>query len=397
MSVRCKVVACCTAALAGLLSRGAAAQRKAATKGQEATAERLYAEAARLFQRRQLFELKATLERLLKQAPDAAVVADAARKPSVAEMLEAVKGLGDLLPVRRDGAAGAFRKVQDAIDAAAANSTVEIQDAGPYAERLVIPKEKTGLTLRGKNPLWPVIASDGQAGPLVVIEGAGTALEHLVLAHQGAAEGPSAALDVRGGPCTLQLVAIGARGAPPALAARTPPGAALEARACLVAGGAVLEGDAVLKDCLWPSSGAGGLRAAGAFKAENCLLPNVLTTGPAELLGCTVIEGAFFKGRPSRAANSILYKVGSERDDARIEHSNVFPAGFLGAALPGEGCFSAEPKFVDIRNLDYRLAPASPCRKKGSDGEDVGCRYTTEMADLAKKAIEFRARGLLPF
>ncbi len=188
---------------------------KGSTKAQEAAAERVFAEASRLFQRQQLFELRSVLERLQKAHPDSAPVTDTERKPSFADMLKAVEGLGKLLVVRRDGAAGAFRKVQEAIDAATANSTIEIQDDGPYHEKLVVPQDKARLTLRGKKPLWPVIAAVGEGGAALTVEGAETTVEHLVLAHQAAG---GAALAVRRGPCQLRSVVLGAKGPPPSLA-----------------------------------------------------------------------------------------------------------------------------------------------------------------------------------
>ncbi len=49
------------------------------------------------------------------------------------------------------------------------------------------------------------------------------------------------------------------------------------------------------------------------------------------------------------------------------------------------------------RNLDFRLMPDSPCIGKASDGGDMGCRYTPEIMELCRIALELRAKGLIKF
>jgi len=51
----------------------------------------------------------------------------------------------------------------------------------------------------------------------------------------------------------------------------------------------------------------------------------------------------------------------------------------------------------DAKNLDYRLKPTSPCRKRASDGADMGCRFTLEMMEVLKKALELRRKGIIKF
>ena len=60
-------------------------------------------------------------------------------------------------------------------------------------------------------------------------------------------------------------------------------------------------------------------------------------------------------------------------------------------------CFSKDPQFRDPENFDYRLKRTSPCRRKASDGGDIGCRYTPEMLEIIKKALELRKKGIIKF
>jgi len=38
-----------------------------------------------------------------------------------------------------------------------------------------------------------------------------------------------------------------------------------------------------------------------------------------------------------------------------------------------------------------------PCRGKASDGGDLGCRFTPEMLEMLKKALELRRKGIIKF
>ena len=66
-------------------------------------------------------------------------------------------------------------------------------------------------------------------------------------------------------------------------------------------------------------------------------------------------------------------------------------------AKSGQGCFTADPQFRDPANFDFRLKPTSPCRKRASDGGDIGCRYTPEMMEVLEKALELRKKGIIKF
>ena len=81
-----------------------------------------------------------------------------------------------------------------------------------------------------------------------------------------------------------------------------------------------------------------------------------------------------------------------------IRYCNVFGTSpFQGQAKPSKGCFSRPPQFVNPQDLDFRLKPKSPCRKRASDGGDMGVRYTPEMMKVLEKALELRKRGIIKF
>ena len=121
----------------------------------DAEAEALYQEAVALLNEKQLFDLKPIIEKLKADYPTSLAVTYARREPSITNMEEAVANLGEIITVRLDGQ-GDFRSIQAAIDAvSSANSLVEIQDDGPYLERLLV-SGKVGLTIRGKRGCWPI-------------------------------------------------------------------------------------------------------------------------------------------------------------------------------------------------------------------------------------------------
>ena len=43
------------------------------------------------------------------------------------------------------------------------------------------------------------------------------------------------------------------------------------------------------------------------------------------------------------------------------------------------------------------LRATSPCRKKASDGGDMGCRLTPEMLEMLEKARGLRRKGIIKF
>ena len=93
----------------------------------------------------------------------------------------------------------------------------------------------------------------------------------------------------------------------------------------------------------------------------------------------------------------MLGKIEARQPNTRIEYSNIVANELAGFARPGRGCFTKDPQFRDPKNFDYRLKRTSPCRKKASDGGDIGCRHTKEMLEMLKVAFELRKKGIIKF
>ena len=145
----------------------------------EGLAEELYALAAKLFKERRWFDLKRPVLKLKKDYANTPTVKDGDRRPSVAEMQGVVSRLGKKIVVRQRGSRD-FRTIQKAIFSAPPYSEIEIQDNGPYNERIIIPKEKEGLILRGKEGCWPIITAGGDR-IAILAEAAELTLERLVI------------------------------------------------------------------------------------------------------------------------------------------------------------------------------------------------------------------------
>jgi hypothetical protein len=41
--------------------------------------------------------------------------------------------------------------------------------------------------------------------------------------------------------------------------------------------------------------------------------------------------------------------------------------------------------------------PTIPCVRNASEGGDLGCRFTPEMLEMLKLALELRAKGVIKF
>jgi len=357
----------------------------------EGEAEALYNEAVRLHKDGALFDLQDAVERLKKEYAECRPVKEVGRTPSITEFEQAIADLGNRLTVRLDGK-GQFTSIQKAIDAAEPNGLIEIWDKGPYSETLIVPAEKSGLSIRGKGGSFPQISSLGQTtdlGPhLVQIEAPGVTLERLVLLHAPASlESNARCLGVTGEKFRLISCLI--------YMPRSNQGCYTLARepsfnACVVL--------ANLEIAAWDS----------CFSATNCVFWNFHFLVPAAVIRSCVshIDPAF--GANSGASGFLLFGgdgtlidsiadsvTGHDEVEVKIESSDILTV--LQQIRLGPGCLSTNPKFRDPANLDFRLMPDSPCIGKASDGGDIGCRYTPEMMELCRIALELRAKGMIKF
>jgi len=382
----------------------AAARREAKAGIAEAQAEKLYAQAAKHFKKKELWDLKPIIEKLKTAYARTRVVTDAARKPSFAEMAKAVGNLGKFITVRQDGK-GDFKTIQAAIDAAPANSLIEMQDSGAYAEKLEIPATKEGLVLRGRAGLWPILSSRGvkpDPANLIVVAGPRTSMQGLVLVHDGSAAAAGNAIRVTGASPSLRSLIIFQNPRTDFSFHIISRGTRIEG--CLTVAGGVVDwnefrSDTIVRDSIWLVRG---------FKIRDGQVLNVATPGlVAEGLGaehrlrfCTIWGTLRVAGYNASGVvcDSIVHTLDMPGQSYQIEYCDIFgKPGLSQGTKPGRSCLTGDPLFADARNWDYRLKPSSPCRKKASDGGDIGCRYTPEMLQILKKALELRKKGIIKF
>ena len=153
----------------------------------ETEAEQLYAEAAKLFSEEEYFDLKPIVETLKR---DYAASQPVSGKGPQAFVLRAGKSGW---PISGSGSPygsmvrAISRSIRQAISTAQANTVIEIQDNGPYYEKVVVPVSRAAnLTLRGKKGCWPVIASGGSLGAInefIEVQAQGTELARLAIVH----------------------------------------------------------------------------------------------------------------------------------------------------------------------------------------------------------------------
>jgi serine/threonine protein kinase len=366
-----------------------AATRAAAEQGtRETEAEKLYAEAAGHFEKEQLFDLRPLVERLKADYAGTTVVADPSRTPAFAEMEAAVVDLGQMFTVRQDGTAD-FTSIQGAIDAAMPNSLIEIQDNGPYSEEIALNKK--GITLRGKKGNWPIITSAGlptAVHTLMDVSAHDVHIEQVVIVHTHAGGYEPRPLTIGGNSCRVVRTVVYGRGAMRG-------DASSHFDHCVLTNSWHSYGGLHVTNSLWVRG-----KPIGTFVAENVFLvvgrDHHLGEGDQlEVRRCTILSPVGLS-EGSVLSDSIVPSVIGK--GALIEYSNVHGRPpFIDGARPGEGCFSVPPSFIDERNFDYRLVPGSPGTGMASDGGDVGVRYTPEMIEMLKLALELRARGIIKF
>ena len=340
-----------------------------------AEVERLYREAAELFKSRDLFELRDRIEKLRSDYPNGALLTDTDRKPSFAELEQAVAALGKRVAVRTDGQ-GDYISVQQAIDAAEPNTLIEIEDNGPYNERIVVPQQKQGLTIRGAKNCWPIITSVGPIRDfdvLVSVFAPQTTLQRVILVHGTPAGDRPSCLAVEAPACRLRSAIVFVQGLPEGFRAQFG-NPECQVENCIFAANGALWGRVVFRNCLM---------LGDAMNADR----------PCDLRHCTIGKDLALVNPSSVVVDCIVGKINVHRAGHRID--NCIVAG----AMPQDStnCATAAPRFRDPINFDFSLMPNSPGVEKASDGGDVGCEYSQEMIDLCKQALELRKQFTIKF
>lgn len=352
----------------------------------EAAAEAIYSQAVELFKEKRLFDLRDAIRQLEADYAHCRPVVDMAREPVFGDLKEAVADLGVRLTVRADGK-GMYRSIQAAIDAAPPNSLVEIQDSAIYDEVIMIGENKLRLTLRGAEGCWPVVCYSKPMtleGSPVYVEGIDTTVERIVFVrHISDTRGWHAQVILQGinshlRHCLLHSAAPEASGE--ALGAQE----TNEWASCK---------SAIVRDCVMIGNAS---NQYSSYFLENCLLRGGFHAGDSRLSRITVV------GRiTSEAHNELLDVVAGAMKFTSAKKrrlSNVVTS----EVVLFENELPDRPKVAPVRfrepaNLDFRLVPGSPGTGMASDGGDIGCRYTPEMLEMCRIALELRARGMIKF
>lgn len=340
-------------------------------------AEALYAEAVKFHQQGALFDLREVVKQLNTDYADCRPVTESSRTPSVAELTETVRDLGERFVVRQDGK-GDHVLLQAAIDAALPNSLIEIQDSGPYTEKVVIPAGKDSLVLRGKKGVFPLLICDiekTETSVQLVIRSRDVTVERFFFVCREPASRQPSCVQVELSGTRFRSCAFYAQGGVHVFSTNQP---------------------CELADCVFPTHPV----IEPQIRAENSLFREglYLVYGKHVFQHCTILGNVTFGVDPVELHDCILQNVSFHVQCPASEHrfiscvtlGNGFDAGI-------RGCAAADPQFRDPLNLDLRLRPGSPCIGKASDGGDIGCRYTPEMIEMCRIALELRAKGIIKF
>jgi len=381
----------------------AEARRRAQTARREADAEKLYAAAAAFYKAGRLFDLMPLVDKLQKDFADTAVVRDAARQPSAAEMAKAVAKLKTMVTVAADGTAQHV-VLQKAIDAAKPGDTIMILDDAIYNERLLIPRGKKGIRLLGKPGKWPILSArvgpERQIRRLVDVKAPDVTFEGLVFAvHkvEGRSGPTMGCIYVDGKPVTVRSCIFYCEGSYGRAVYNYNGRTTLDH--CVFTTRSEINGATAASNCVWLHYSIrlyGSTRQKSSF--TNCVLHRVYASTACAFRTCTITGRLDLNRGPNVVRDSIVRQVDADEPDLELDYCCVFGRpGYSDFARPGPHCFTKNPQFLDMEEFDFRLRSVSPCRGKASDGGDIGCRLTPQMREMLKLAYALRRRGVIAF
>lgn len=346
----------------------------------EEEAEALYTEAVKLHKDDALFELRDVVERLYADFADCRATTESGRNPSAAELREAVINLGQRLVVRLDGKGG-FVSIQAAIDAAQPNCLIEIQDNGPYVEQLSVLPASARITLRGARGCWPVITSYGsnpRAPRVITTQSTELTLQRLILVDTvGVSRCMEATSSVVRIQSSLLYTSLGS-----AAFADNNSDSRLELEDCIIVGVLSSSGITACQGCLFPRRERTQVmfNSSASVHTSSFLCDVKAVASATHFQDCVIGNLTNTKAEKGNSLN--FCGIYGQIDDTM----KVAPDCVLGNAA-----------FRDPANLDFRLLPNSPFVGKASDGGDIGVRYTPEMMELCRIALELRAKGMIKF
>jgi hypothetical protein len=156
-----------------------------------------------------------------------------------------------------------------------------------------------------------------------------------------------------------------------------------------------------VSNCIWLSPQTRFYTSSstyGSTRLTNCMLWRVNASASIEVRNCTICYMLELTQDPNVVVDSIVGQIRATQAGTQVTHSCLFgKPPFLDFATPGDGCIIKKPGFANPQKFDFRLTRSSPCRKRASDKGDMGCRYTPEMLEMLKLAMELRSKGLVVF
>jgi len=134
----------------------------------------------------------------------------------------------------------------------------------------------------------------------------------------------------------------------------------------------------------------------------NCLLIVDLIKARAALLRhCTIIGTFTFVYGDGNVVDSIVQNFKREWDENIFRRCNLFGEDpkviKTTTRVTFKECFIKDPMFVNPKKFDYSLKFGSPCRRKATDGEDIGVQFTPGMIKIRTKAFDLRAKKIIKF